>query len=45
MLDGMIDEMSSIVTLLVGEGATEEEVNGITSYIEKKFSDVEVEVV
>jgi dihydroxyacetone kinase-like predicted kinase len=45
MIDGMIDEMSSICTLLVGEGATEEEVEEITSYINEKFEDVEVEVV
>jgi dihydroxyacetone kinase-like predicted kinase len=45
MLDGMLDEMCSIVTLLVGEGATEEEVEEITSYINEKFEDIEVEVV
>jgi len=45
MLDGMIDEMSSIVTLLVGEGASEDEVEEITSHINSKFEDVEVEVV
>lgn len=45
IIDGMIDEMSSICTLLVGEGATEEEVEEITSYINEKFEDVEVEVV
>ena len=37
--------MSSICILLVGEGATEEEVEEITSYINEKFEDVEVEVV
>lgn len=39
----MVDEESEIVTLIYGEDITEEEAQGIASYIEDKY-DVEVEV-
>lgn len=43
LLDQLIDEDSEIVTLIYGEGVSEAEAEGISSYIEEKY-DVEVEV-
>ena len=43
LIDAMVDEESEIVTLIYGEDITEEEAQGIASYIEDKY-DVEVEV-
>ena len=39
LLDKMITDESSLITLLVGEGVSEEEVEEIRSYIEENFSD------
>lgn len=44
LLDQMIDEDSEILTILKGEGAAEEEVDALISYVEEKYEDVEVEV-
>ena len=44
LLDKMIDEESSIVTLLVGEGVTQEEVEYIRSQFEDKYSDVDIDI-
>ncbi|OIJ13207.1 hypothetical protein BKP37_11930 [Anaerobacillus alkalilacustris] len=44
LLDQMIDESSEIVTIIRGEGTTEEETDKLVDYIEAKFKDVEVEV-
>ncbi len=43
LLDKMIDEESEIMTLIVGEGTTEEEVKEVVSYIESNF-EVEIEI-
>lgn len=43
LLDAMIDEDSELITVIVGEEATEEECNEVVNYIEENF-DVEVEV-
>ena len=44
MIDKMIDDVSSIVTLIIGQDATDEEGEIISSYIQEKFPDVEVDV-
>lgn len=43
LIDQLVDEDSEIVTLIYGEGVSEEEANDISSYIEEKY-DIEVEV-
>lgn len=43
LLDQLIDADSEIVTLIYGEGISEEEAESISSYIEEKY-DIEVEV-
>ena len=40
----MIDDFSSIVTIIVGEGVLEEEVNAVVEAISSKHDDIEVEV-
>lgn len=44
LLDKMINEDSEIVTLIVGEGTSEEDADEIEDYIEEKY-DLEVEVI
>lgn len=43
LLDAMLDEEAELITVIVGEEATEEECAEVVSYIEENF-DVEVEV-
>lgn len=43
LLDAMLDEDAELITVIVGEEATEEECAEVVSYIEENF-DVEVEV-
>ncbi|MFJ7970759.1 DAK2 domain-containing protein [Psychrobacillus sp. NPDC096389] len=40
----LIDEESEIVTVIYGEGVSEEEANDFAAFIEEQFEDVEVEV-
>ena len=44
MIAKMIDEMSSIVTIILGEDATDDEGEALASFIQAKHPDVEVEV-
>lgn len=44
LLSTMIDDDSEIVTLIVGEDATEQEVKLVEEYLADNFADVEVEV-
>ncbi|MFS1518334.1 DAK2 domain-containing protein [Bacillus sp. SCS-151] len=44
LLDNMIDEDDEIITILFGEGAAEDEVEELVSYIEAQHSEIEVEV-
>ena len=44
MLEEMVDDSSSIITLICGEDATEEEINELTELISEKFSDVDLDV-
>ena len=44
MIAKMIDEMSSIVTIILGEDATDDEGEALASLIQAKHPDVEVEV-
>ncbi|MDN4494203.1 DAK2 domain-containing protein [Ureibacillus aquaedulcis] len=41
----LVDEDSEIITILYGEDATEEEANELSSFIEEKYPDAEVEIV
>lgn len=43
-VESMIDDFSSIVTIIVGEGVLEEEVNAVVEAISSKHDDIEVEV-
>lgn len=44
LLDKMITDESSLITLLVGEGVSEEEVEEVRSYIEENFSDLDLDL-
>ncbi|OLS42066.1 DAK2 domain-containing protein [Bacillus sp. MRMR6] len=44
LLSKMLDEDSEILTILYGEGVTEEEVNGLVQYVGENYQDVEVEI-
>lgn len=44
MINKMIDEMSSIVTIILGEDATDDEGEALSSLIQAKHPDIEVEV-
>ncbi|WP_096199321.1 DAK2 domain-containing protein [Bacillus sp. FJAT-45350] len=44
LIDKMVDDESEIITLIWGEGASEEDAAEVVSYIEEKNEEVEVEV-
>ncbi|WP_243354298.1 DAK2 domain-containing protein [Bacillus litorisediminis] len=44
LLKEMLDEDSEILTILVGEDATDQEVDQIVQFVEEHFGDVEIEV-
>lgn len=44
MIQTMVDDFSSIITILVGEGVTEDEVNAIVDKLNDLYSDVEIDV-
>ncbi|GEK30255.1 hypothetical protein KZO01_05640 [Kurthia zopfii] len=44
LIDEIVDEDAEIITVIYGEDATEAQVEEVTTYIEEKFEDVEVEV-
>ena len=44
LLDKMIDEDSSLITLIVGQDVNEDEVEKIKEYIEDKYSDLDLDV-
>ncbi|MDX5475947.1 MAG: DAK2 domain-containing protein [Bacillaceae bacterium] len=44
LLETTLDEDSEILTIIYGEDVTEEELNGVISFVEEQFEDVEVEV-
>lgn len=44
LLETMIDEDSEILTIIRGEDTTEAETEALVSFVEERFSDVEVEV-
>ncbi|MGE7185160.1 DAK2 domain-containing protein [Peribacillus sp. NPDC006672] len=44
LISDMIDEESEILTILYGEDATAEDVEGLVAFCNEKFEDVEVEV-
>jgi uncharacterized protein len=44
LLDVMIDEDDEILTVLVGQETSEEEVSHLVKYIEEKYQDIEVEM-
>ncbi len=43
-LQKMIDDMSSIITILVGEGVNEEEINTLSQKIEEEYSDIDIDI-
>ena len=45
MIEKMVDEMTSIITLICGEDATDEEIEVITNTIADKYGDIELDVV
>ena len=44
LLDKMIDEDSSIITILVGQDVNEEEMNQVSEQIAEKFSDLDLDI-
>ena len=44
LLENMIDEDSSLITLIVGEGVTDKEVETVKDYIADKYSDLDLDV-
>ena len=44
MLEEMVDESSSIITLICGEDASEEEVEKLTEMIQDKYDEVDLDV-
>ena len=43
-IESMVDDMSSIITILVGEDVTSSEVESLQSQVEEKYSDIDVDV-
>ena len=43
-LSTMVDDMSSIITVLIGENVTEDDINTLQAKIEEKYSDVDVDI-
>ena len=44
LLEKMIDEDSSIITILVGQDVNEEEINQVSELISEKFSDLDLDI-
>lgn len=44
LIDAMVDEETSLLTILVGEGVSEEEQTAIQEYISEKYSDIDVDM-
>ena len=44
LIDAMVDEETSLLTILVGEGVSEDEQNAIAEYIGEKYSDIDVDM-
>ncbi len=44
LAEAMIDEDAEIVTIIYGEGVTEEQASSLAAFIEEQFEDVEVEL-
>ena len=44
LLDKMINDESSLITLIVGEGVSEEEIETVKSYIEETYSDLDLDL-
>ena len=44
LLERMIDDESSLITLIIGEGVTEEEIHKIKDYIEENYSDLDLDL-
>ena len=44
LLDKMIDEDSSLITLIVGEDVSEKEVEEVRAFIEEKYSDLDLDL-
>ncbi|ETI66921.1 DAK2 domain-containing protein [Neobacillus vireti] len=44
LLTKMLDEDSEILTIIYGEGVTEEEVNNLARFVEEHYEDVEIEI-
>lgn len=43
-VENMVDDMSSIITVLVGEGVSEEEVENLSSALEEKYVDLDIDI-
>lgn len=44
MIESMIDDMTSIITIIVGEDVTDEEKEKLESLLSKKYSDIELDI-
>ena len=44
LIDAMVDEETSLLTILVGEGVSEAEQNAIQEYVSEKYSDIDIDM-
>lgn len=44
LIDDLLDEESEILTIIQGEDATDEDVEALSSYVEEKYEEVEIEI-
>ena len=44
LIDAMVDEETSLLTILVGDGVNEDEQNAIQEYVSEKYSDIDIDM-
>ena len=44
LIENMVDEDSAIITVITGEGVTEEEIENIQNALSEKYSDLDIDV-
>ena len=44
LIESMVDNETALLTILVGEDVSEEESNAIKSYVEEKYSDIDIDM-
>ncbi len=44
LIDRMVDDMSSIITIIYGDNVSEEEAHNVKKYVEDKYSDLDIDL-